>query len=83
MNAQGSGSSSTVALILGILGILCCPILAPIAWYLGSQAPPEDGTGKAAMILGIIGTILFVLTLLWLFLAGGLAVLQGMMGGSF
>jgi hypothetical protein len=32
--AKASGKATT-ALILGILGILCCSIVAPVAWVLG------------------------------------------------
>ena len=90
--SQSSSTQAIVALVLGILGIICCGLLAPIAWYLGSQETRAiregrspvagEGIAKAAMILGIIGTILFVLTLLWIFFAGGMAILQGMMAAS-
>lgn len=83
-----SSSQAVTALVLGILGIVCCGFLAPIAWYLGNQElrairegrSPITGEGlaKAAQILGIIGTILLVLTVLWIFFAGGMAILQGM-----
>ncbi|HEX6864988.1 MAG TPA: DUF4190 domain-containing protein, partial [Thermoanaerobaculia bacterium] len=82
-----SSSQAVTALVLGILGIVCCGLLAPIAWYLGNQelqairqgrAPATgEGLAKAAQILGIIGTILLVLTVLWIFFAGGMAILQG------
>ena len=82
-----SSSQAVTALVLGILGIVCCGLLAPIAWYLGNQelqairqgrAPATgEGLAKAAQILGIIGTILMGLTVLWIFFAGGMAVLQG------
>ncbi|HKV09205.1 MAG TPA: DUF4190 domain-containing protein [Thermoanaerobaculia bacterium] len=82
-----SSSQAVTALVLGILGVVCCGLLAPIAWYLGNQelqairqgrAPASgEGLAKAAQILGIIGTILLVLTTLWVFFAGGMAILQG------
>ena len=91
---SGSGAATsnrpTIALILGILGIVCCGLLAPVAWYIGSQelkaiaagAAPAAGEGlsKAGMILGIIGTVLLALTVVWVFFAGGMAILQGMTG---
>jgi uncharacterized membrane protein YjgN (DUF898 family) len=90
--SQSSSTQAIVALVLGILGIICCGFLAPIAWYLGNQEiraiqegrSPVAGEGlaKAAKILGIIGTALFVLTLLWLFFAGGMAILQGVMASQ-
>jgi uncharacterized membrane protein YjgN (DUF898 family) len=86
---QSSSNQAITALVLGILGIICCGLLAPIAWYLGNQElmairegrSPAAGEGlaKAAKILGIIGTVLLVLSLLWIFFAGGMAVLQGVM----
>ena len=89
---QSSSNQAITALVLGILGIICCGLLAPIAWYLGSQEvkairegrSPAAGEGlaKAAVILGIIGTILMVLTLLWIFFAGGMAILQGVMANQ-
>ena len=85
--SQSSSTQAIVALVLGILGIICCGLLAPIAWYLGSQEvraiqegrSPVAGEGlaKAAKILGIIGTVLLVLSILWIFFAGGMAILQG------
>lgn len=90
--AQSASSQAVTALILGILGLICCGLLAPIAWYLGNQEVKAiregrsslagEGLAKAAMILGIIGTILLVLTTLWIFFAGGLAILQGMMAAQ-
>ena len=86
---QSSSNQAITALVLGILGIICCGLLAPIAWYLGNQElmairegrSPAAGEGlaKAAKILGIIGTVLLVLSILWIFFAGGMAVLQGVM----
>ncbi|MFQ5929366.1 MAG: DUF4190 domain-containing protein [Acidobacteriota bacterium] len=71
---QRSGKShgrSTAALIMGILGLLVCQFLSPVAWYVGyqelkairsGQSPQADkGIAKAGMILGIIGTILLAL----------------------
>jgi hypothetical protein len=83
-------SQPTIALVLGILSILCCPILGPIAWYIGSQelkniaAGSADASGeglaRAGKILGIVGTIFIVFWILWIALWGGLAFIQGMTG---
>ncbi len=88
--AAQSSNKPIISLVLGILGILCCGFLAPIAWYLGAQEikaiqaglSPSSGEGlaKAGMILGIIGSVIFILTLMWLFFAGGMAVFQGALG---
>lgn len=54
-------------LSLGIIGVMCCPICAPIAWVLGHTAlsdygdrdPGDRGSVVAGRILGIIGTVLW------------------------
>jgi hypothetical protein len=86
-SASASGQAIT-ALVLGILGVICCGLLAPVAWYLGQAElaairegrSPVAGQGlaMAAKILGIIGTIFLVLGLVWIFFWGGMAVLQGL-----
>ena len=60
-------SQSTTILVLGILGLVLCQVLGPIAWVMGNKEleaidsgrrPPENrGTANAGRILGIIGTI--------------------------
>lgn len=62
-------------LVLGILGIVfgCAPV-AIVSWVMGRSDlakidagvmdPAGRGTTQAGMILGIVGTILFVLSLL-------------------
>lgn len=92
-NPSGAQSKATMILVFGILGIVCCGLLAPVAWYMGKnevrmieagQLPASTlGTAKAGMICGIVGTILLALSLVWIFFAGGMAMLQGMsaMGG--
>jgi TRAP-type C4-dicarboxylate transport system permease small subunit len=67
-------SQATTALVLGILGLVCCGILAPVAWYLGHQelekiaagrvSPENQGMAKAGQILGIIGTVILGLAVL-------------------
>ncbi|HEV2852456.1 MAG TPA: DUF4190 domain-containing protein [Thermoanaerobaculia bacterium] len=85
---QSASTQAITSLILGILGIFCCGLLAPVAWYLGNQelkairegrsSLAGEGLAKAGSILGIIGSILLVLSILWIFFMGGMAVLQGM-----
>lgn len=56
--------------MLGILGLVLCGILAPFAWWLGSDYEAKcralrvkpGGAGKAGKILGIIGTVLLILS---------------------
>lgn len=89
-------SQATTALVLGILGLVCCGILAPIAWYMGSQElqriqrgevpATNEGMARAGMILGIIGTVFLAFTLIWFIFLGGFAVLTGfagLTGGGF
>ena len=88
--AQPSSNRPTIALVLSIVGIVCCPICAPIAWYMGKQElsaisagqAPEAGRGlaQAGMIIGIIGSVFLLLWLLWVLLFGGMAVIQGFSG---
>ncbi|HLE94783.1 MAG TPA: DUF4190 domain-containing protein [Acidimicrobiia bacterium] len=66
-------SQATTALVLGILGIVLCPVLGPFAWSMGNKEmqaidagrrPPENrGTANAAKILGIVGTVLVVIAI--------------------
>ena len=88
--AQSSSNRGVFALVLGIVGIVCCPLTGPIAWILGKQelnaiaagrAPAAgEGLAKAGMILGIIGTVLMGFAFLWIVFWGGLAVVQGALG---
>ena len=65
-----TASNAVVALILGILGIILCPICAPIAWSTGGKAKREidgsadalggRGLATAGRILGIVGSCLLV-----------------------
>lgn len=85
---QKASSQAVTALVLGIVGIVCCQLCAPVAWYMGGQelkavregrAPiAGEGMAKAGQILGIIGTILLVLSILWIVFWGGMAVVQGL-----
>jgi len=80
------------ALILGIVGIVCCPIAAPFALFMGRKevqaidagmgAKENRGMALAGFILGIIGVVFLVLWLLWFLLFGGMAVIGGMSGMS-
>ncbi len=66
---------STTVLVLGILGLVLCQVMAPIAWYMGNNAlkeidadpsryggRSEVNTGK---ILGIVGTVVLILSILF------------------
>jgi uncharacterized protein DUF4190 len=72
----GNNSKAIWALVLGILGILCCGILGIPAIILGKQAQNEiDGTGgaqggrgmaTAGFVLGIISCVLIVVQIILL-----------------
>jgi hypothetical protein len=61
----------TIILVLGILGLLICGILAPIAWVMGNNAMAEidrnptaysnRGIVQAGRILGIVGTAIWII----------------------
>lgn len=82
--AYPESSQATTVLVLGILGVVVCGILAPIAWSMGTKEleaidggrrPPENrGTANAGRILGIIGTVLLAIGIIFLilFIAGAL-----------
>jgi hypothetical protein len=79
---------ATTILVVGILSLICCQIIGPIAWYMGSQelkliksgvvSSLDEGTTKAGMILGIIASILFGLSMIWVIFLGGLSVLAAL-----
>jgi len=72
-------SQATTALVLGILGIVCCGILGIVAWVMannelqaiasGRRDPMNEGTAKAAKVVGIVGTALIAVPILVFFLA--------------
>lgn len=66
-------ASATWALVLGIVGLVLCPLLASIpAWIVGAQArqearnlpgQPGQGMATAGMVLGIVATVIWSLFL--------------------
>lgn len=79
-------SQATTVLVLGILAVVLCQILGPFAWVMGNnelagidagRRPPENrGTANAGRILGIIGTVLLALGIVFaiLFIVGALTI---------
>jgi hypothetical protein len=63
---------ATLALVLGILSLLVCGVLGPFAWSIGSTAVKEIDaapgtwsgreTANAGRIIGIVATVLLVLS---------------------
>lgn len=70
-------SQATTVLVLGILSLVVCQILGPIAWVMGNteiagidagRRPPQNrGTAQAGRILGIISTVLMIIGVVFLF----------------
>lgn len=68
-------SQAVLVFVLGILGLMMCQVLAPIAWIVGNgelrgiaegRRPPQDRSlASAGRVLGIIGTVLLGLGLLF------------------
>jgi hypothetical protein len=87
----GQGKSqATLILILGIVGIICCNLLGPVAWYMGAKElkairegslpATNEGMAKAGWILGIIGTIFLIFAIIWVLFFGGMAMISAMTG---
>lgn len=61
----------TMILVFGILGLICCPIFAILAWVMGNadlramregQMNPEGmSLTNVGRILGIVGTVLLII----------------------
>lgn len=75
----------TLILVLGIIGIVACQILGPIAWIMGNSDlqkmaagtmdPEGQGMTNAGKICGIVATVLLILgvifAILWFVLFAG------------
>ncbi len=76
--APQSNTNGTLILVLGILSIVCLPILGPVAWILGNNAlksgyvdPSQLGQINAGRICGMIGSAFIVLGLIyWIVILG-------------
>lgn len=81
---------ATTSLVLGILGVVLCQIIAPFAWVMGKKTLDEidasqgrvggRGAAQAGYVLGIVGTVLLglgiIFGILWVILiavVGGLS----------
>jgi uncharacterized membrane protein YjgN (DUF898 family) len=87
-------SQSTLILVLGILGLVICQVLSPIAWFLGNQEltgidtgrrdPAGRSTANAGRILGIIGTVLLIIgVIVLIFFLVALVALSGSVSDDF
>jgi len=78
----------TTILILGILGLVLCQLLAPVAWVMGRNLQaeattagwPEPTTGKAGRICGIIGTAILAIPVVLLLVFFVVALIGGIAG---
>ncbi len=83
-NVYAEQSQATLALILGLLGFLVMPLLAPFAWAIGSREisgikagrrPPENRTmARIGQILGILMSVFLILIVVLVVLLFGLSV---------
>ena len=79
---------ATPVLVLGILGVLFCPLTAPFAWVMGNKLRdeavaarwPEPGLGKLGRILGIVGS--FILATYGIMMFFGLVIMAFSAGVS-
>jgi hypothetical protein len=70
---QPEHPQGTTILVLGIVGLVCCGIAAVVAWIMGNKAQQEIDAGqyaptssvKIGRILGMVGTILTALGLVF------------------
>ena len=71
---QPDHPQAVLVLVLGILGLVLCQLISPVAWVMGNRVVAEidasngqlggRGTANAGRICGIVGTILIGLGLL-------------------
>jgi hypothetical protein len=85
----GEPGRGVLILILGILSIVACTPLGPVAWAMGVVdlrqistgriSPQARGLTQAGMICGIVGSVFLALGVLWFIVALFLAEL-GLIG---
>jgi hypothetical protein len=86
--AASSSGNGVLILVLGILSLICLPILGPVAWVMGNNAlptasPDQVGMVTAGRICGIIGTVFLALGIIWFFFLGGLAMIGAHHANNF
>jgi hypothetical protein len=85
---QAAGQQAIAALVLGILSLVCCNLMGPVAWIIGHNegkairegrsSPAGEQYAKIGMILGIVGTVILSLCVIWMFF-GGIAVISSIL----
>jgi hypothetical protein len=84
--AYPEASQASTALVVSIIGLVCCQILGIVAWVMannelegikaGKRNPANEGTASAARIIGIVTTVLLGIGIvLGLLLLAGLMVI--------
>ena len=73
--APPTDSQATLSLVLGIISVVCCAILGPVAIFIGNASRQRiaasggtlggGGMATAGFILGIIGTVFLVLGIVY------------------
>jgi hypothetical protein len=68
-------SNATTILVLGILSLVVCAVMGPIAWWMGKTelnaidaglvSQQDRGTVNAGYICGIIGSVLMMISILF------------------
>ena len=82
--AADSKNKATTVFVLGLLSLVACQLLGPVALIMGNKYLADcelngvepDGLGKAGRILGIVGTVFFALGLVVMVLYIGLIVVM-------
>ena len=89
-SVQYEPSQATTVLVLGIVSLVACGLLGPVAWSMGNtelaaiaagrRSPEGQGTASAGRILGIIATVFTAIGIVGFLLVlalGGLAAVSG------
>jgi hypothetical protein len=66
---------ATTSLVLGVLSIVLCQVLGPVAWWMGKRTLDEidasggryggRGAAQAGYVMGVVGTVLLSLALIF------------------
>jgi hypothetical protein len=64
-------SGGVMALVVGVLGFMFCPLIGPVAWAMGSRYEKDcrargvlpSGAGTAGKVLGIVGSVFLFIAL--------------------
>jgi uncharacterized membrane protein YjgN (DUF898 family) len=88
--SQPDHPQATTVLALGILGLVLCQVLAPVAWVMGNRVVREideshgqwggRSSANAGRICGIVGTLMMIggFVVLVLLLVAGVVVSTGL-----